>query len=67
MTLIAMKERIQDLAAKRRTSGTPYLKPKNKVKTCITKLYYETPKCLIQILPHAKLKTLQNKMTATMM
>jgi len=37
LTLTLEKECIQDLAAKRRPSGTP--KPRKRVKTCVTELY----------------------------
>ena len=39
MTLTPAKKRIRDLAAKRRTGGTPNPNLRKKVKTCVTKLY----------------------------
>ena len=39
MTLVPEKERIQDLAAKRRPSGTPNPNRRKQVTTCVTKLY----------------------------
>jgi hypothetical protein len=39
LTLTLEKECIQDLAAKRRPSGTPNPKARKGVKTCVTELY----------------------------
>jgi hypothetical protein len=65
LTLTAEKGS-QNLAANRRPSGIPNTKRNKTVKKYFTKLYQQTPKCLIQTLPPTKLTNLQRNMTAEM-
>jgi len=61
LTLPPAKERLQDLTAKRRPSGTPNPQTRKKVETCVTKLSLQTLTSLIQILSHTKPANLQRK------